>query len=353
VTPSPKLLVVGPSWVGDMVMAQALYRQLAQRSPRPEIHVLAPAWSLPLLERMPEVSRAIELPAGHGELALRKRYRLGRSLRSADYAQAIVLPRSWKSALVPYFARARRRTGYRGEWRYGLINDMRRFDPARLDQTVKRFGTLGTPVDGSAPPAIEAPRLRVQPDNLARLERSLALGSRAGSPIALLPGAEYGPAKRWPVGHFAALAERLAQSGRQVWVLGSAKETALGEQIAARKPHSIVNLCGRTSLADAVDLLSACPVAVSNDSGLLHIAAAVGCYVVALYGSSSPDFTPPLTRRKRIFHLGLECSPCHQRSCPLQHLRCLNEISVDEVLAAVDLAGTETAAPAGAGLRQT
>jgi heptosyltransferase-2 len=336
-----KLLVVGPAWVGDMVMAQSLYKRLARRNPRPEIHVLAPSWSLPLLARMPEVARAIELPIGHGELAWRIRRHIGHALRQENYGQAIVLPRSWKSALVPYFARIPRRTGYRGEWRYGLINDLRRFDRAVLDQTVKRLLALGADSDDESVSAVEAPQLRYDPKNRARLERELGL-TRAGPPVALLPGAEYGPAKRWPAAYFAKLAQRLVATGRTVWVLGSAKERALGEQIAASAPHAVVNLCGSTTLADAVDVLSAAPVAVTNDSGLLHVAAAVGCHVIALYGSSSPDFTPPLTPHRQVLYLGLDCSPCHERSCPLGHLRCLHEISVEAVERAVEQADHAT-----------
>lgn len=330
-----RVLVVGPSWVGDMVMAQALYRQLAARRPRPEIHVLAGAWSGPVLARMPEVDRTIELPAGHGELALLERFRLGRKLSAERYTQAIVLPRSLKAALVPFFARARQRTGFRGEWRFGLINDMRSFDLQHHDQTVKRFLALGTPANLADLPAAEPPRLRVDAKNLARCEAALGLAPST-TRVALLPGAEFGPAKRWPAGHYAALAARLASAGLQVLVLGSGRERSIGaEVLGPLAPPVAYNLCGLTELADVVDLLSTAAVAVSNDSGLMHVAAAVGCHVVALYGSSSPTFTPPLTSRRHIFHLGLQCSPCHQRDCPLGHLRCLSDIGVESVFTTV------------------
>lgn len=330
-------------------MAQALYKHLALQAPRPEIHVLAPAWSAPILARMPEVDRAIELPTRHRELGLRARFRLGRALRAQHYDQAIVLPRSFKAALVPFFARARRRTGFRGEWRFGLINDVRKFDARRLDQTIKRFVALGTRSGTHETPPIEMPSLRVDPTNLARCEHALGLTSRARR-IALLPGAEYGPAKRWPAAHFAALARRLAAAGHQVLVLGSAKERSLGDEVVGSlPPTAAANLCGLTDLADAVDLLSTAPVAICNDSGLMHVAAAVGCYVVALYGSSSPAFTPPLTSRNHIFYLALDCSPCHQRVCPLGHLRCLTEIGVDAVFAVTEraLAGARAAPNVG------
>lgn len=337
-TAADKVLVVGPSWVGDMVMAQALYKLIRQRSPGAEIHVVAPPWSLPVLERMPEVARGIELAVGHGELGLGRRLALGRRLRRERYGRAVVLPRSAKAALVPWLARVPRRTGFRGEWRYGLLNDVRRLD-ARLDQTVKRFVTLGQspgePPFDALPPELR-PRLRSDTQNVERL-RALH-GLRAEVPFAaLMPGAEYGPAKRWPAAHYGAVAAALARAGTNVVVLGSAKERAIGEEVAASASNARVrNLCGATALADVVDLLAAADVAISNDSGLLHVAAAAGAPVVAVYGSSSPKFTPPLTSSAAILSLELECSPCFARECPLKHLRCLNDLSPAMVLRAVE-----------------
>ena len=332
-----KVLVVGPSWVGDMVMAQALYRLLAKRRPAPDVHVLAPAWSLPLIARMPEVARGIEMPLGHGDFGLGVRRRIGLRLRAEGYSQAIVLPRSLKAALVPWFARIPRRTGFRGEWRYGLLTDVRRLDP-RLDQTVKRFTALGIDPPEQPPftlPRDLDPRLGVDAANLDRLMRAHGLSD--GAPVAaLMPGAEYGPAKRWPAASYAALAGALAGEGAHVIVLGSAKERPIGDEICAVAASPRVhNLCGVTTLADVVDLISAAAVAISNDSGLLHVAAATGTHVVAIYGSSSPAFTPPLTPAATVLYRGLDCSPCFARECPLGHLRCLREIAVSEVLDAV------------------
>jgi heptosyltransferase-2 len=338
VTPKDKVLVVGPSWVGDMVMAQALYKLLRQQNSVVEIHVVAPPWSLPVLARMPEVARGIELDVKHGELALGRRRALGRQLRAERYTRAIVLPRSAKAALVPWFARVPRRTGFRGEWRYGLLNDVRALD-ARFDQTVKRFVALGQPADARPsqplPPSLQ-PRLTSDAHNLARLRTAHQLA--AGVPlVALMPGAEYGPAKRWPAAHYGALAAELAAAGANVVVLGSAKERAIGDEVAALAANPRVrNLCGATSLADVVDLLAAAEVAVSNDSGLLHVAAAAAAPVVAIYGSSSPSFTPPLTDAAAIVYLALECSPCFARDCPLNHLRCLNDLAPATVLRAVE-----------------
>ena len=330
-----KILIVGPSWVGDMVMAQALYKLLSRRKPDAELHVLAPAWSKPILERMPEISRAIELPLGHGELGLRIRRDLGRQLSSEGYAQAIVLPRSFKSALVPYFASIPVRTGFRGEWRYGLLNDMRPFDAELLDQTVKRFVALGIDRAETALPSIDNPSLQVDGEHRTQTLGRFGLSTDVDT-VALMPGAEFGPAKRWPLKNFADLASRLARGGVTVWVLGSAKERELGDAILTSidRPGAW-NLCGETSLAEVADLLSAARVAVTNDSGLMHMAAALPTQVIVLFGSSSPRFTPPLTSTKRGFYLNLECSPCFQRDCPLGHFRCMREISVDAVFSAV------------------
>jgi heptosyltransferase-2 len=334
VSSGEKLLIVGPAWVGDMVMAQSLYRLLEQRDPRAEIHVVAPGWSLPLLARMPEVAAGIELPLGHGDLGLGVRRALGERLRGTHFNRAIVLPRSLKAALVPFFARIPIRTGYRGEWRYGLINDMRLLDPARLNQTVLRFLALGLDRDERDLPAVPEPSLtvdvRAADALLARLELP-----RDAEVAALMPGAEYGPAKRWPLAYYAELAARLAGDGMHVWVLGSAKESLLAERIQSHAGARVFNLCGRTTLTEAADLLARARVAVSNDSGLMHVAAAVGTHVVAIYGSSSPTFTPALTRRKTVLYRGLSCSPCFARECPLEHLNCLNGIGVATVLDAV------------------
>ena len=333
-----KMLVVGPSWVGDMVMAQALYKVLRQRSPTAEIHVVAPPWSLPVLERMAEVTRGIELKVGHGELALGPRRALAQRLRAERYTHAIVLPRSAKAALVPWLAGVPRRTGFRGEWRYGLLNDVRRLDE-RLDQTVKRFVALGLEPEELPPEPLPnglRPHLRMDPANLERLRVEHALAP--GAPlVALMPGAEYGPAKRWPTAHYGAVAAVLAREGADVVVLGSAKEQVLGEEVVSTAANPRVrNLCGRTSLVEAVDLLAAADVAVSNDSGLLHVAAAAGAPVVALYGSSSPAFTPPLTDAAAVVSLALQCSPCFARECPLGHLRCLNDLDPTTVLRAIE-----------------
>lgn len=330
---SEPVLVVGPSWVGDMVMAQSLFMHLRRVDPAREIDVIAPAWSLPVLARMPEVRRGIALPLAHGELGLGVRRRLGHSLRPEGYGQAIVLPRSAKAALVPWHAGIKRRTGFRGEFRYGLINDMHAFDRARLDQTVKRFVALGTS-QNTALPDLPQPSLRVDGDAQSQALQRLSL--KPSRPvIGFMPGAEFGPAKCWPLEHFASLGRRLDAAGFDVWLFGGPKDVEPANEIVSRSGVGLRSLCGETSLADAIDLLALCRAVVSNDSGLMHVAAAVGCHVIALYGSTTPAFTPPLTADKTIHDLQLECSPCFKRECPLGHLNCLRQILPGDVAASV------------------
>jgi heptosyltransferase-2 len=331
---SEPILVIGPSWVGDMVMAQSLYITLKENS-EAALDVVAPSWSLPLLSRMPQVREGIELPVTHGELGWNARRDLGRALRRKAYGRAIVVPRSFKSALVPWHARIPVRTGYRGEMRYGLLNDIRPLDEELLTRTVQRFVALGYPPGASLPPPVPHPRLSVDRDNQIRLSRSLGL--RPDRPaVALMPGAEFGPAKCWPLAHFAETARTLVGGGYQVWVLGSAKEREVGAAVIRSAGESAFNLCGKTGLEDVVDLLALARHAISNDSGLLHVAAAAGCNVIGIYGSSTPDYTPPLSDRAAVLYLNLECSPCFRRHCPLGHLRCLREIAPRQALDAVE-----------------
>jgi heptosyltransferase-2 len=331
--PDDTILIVGPAWVGDMVMAQALFLRLKQRRPNCAIDVLAPGWSLPILARMPEVRASIEMPLTHGQFGLKVRRTLGASL-AGRYRQAIVLPGSWKSALVPWFAGIPRRTGFRGEARYGLINDMRKCDERVLRTTAERFVALGLDKSADAAPLVPVPRLTVDITRASQLMAKLGLdGSRHA--IGLMPGAEYGPAKQWPPQFYADVAKDLAAAGAQCWIFGSAKEKPLGDHIRRLSGDAALNLCGTTSLVDLVDLVAQCRAVVTNDSGPMHIAAAAGVPVVALYGSSTPDHTPPLTAKKAVHYLRLECSPCFDRTCRFGHYDCLFKIEPHVVRASL------------------
>jgi lipopolysaccharide heptosyltransferase II len=334
---SPLILIVAPSWVGDMVMSQSLFRLLKGRSPEPGIQVIAPPWSRPLLERMPEVEAAIDLPLGHGRLGLSQRRQLAMRLRGRAYTQAIVLPNSWKSALVPYWARVPLRTGWRGEWRYGLLNDLRQLRPKDLPMMVQRFVALGVARGEPSPERLPVPRLEIQASQVGGALRQRSLTRHAQRPLlALCPGAEYGPAKRWPAEHFGELARVRQGEGWDVWLFGSEQDRPVCAQVNEAAGGGCVDLSGRTTLAQAVDLLSLADAVVSNDSGLMHVAAALGHPLVSLFGSSDPAHTPPLSNRAQVLSLRLPCSPCFKRECPLGHLDCLRQLPVEQVLAALD-----------------
>jgi heptosyltransferase-2 len=331
-----KILVIGPSWVGDMVMAQSLFITLKQQYPDSLIDVLAPGWSLALLERMPEVNQSISMPLGHGQFDLPGRFRLGRQLAQNQYDLAIVLPNSWKSALIPWFAGIPFRRGYVGECRWGLLNQAFRLNKRLLTMTVQRFVALGLPDSEALPPHYEVPRLSISQQQQQQIQQDFQL-DRSKPVLALCPGAEYGPAKRWPIEHFAELARLVIREGWQVWLLGSEKDQAVAQQIAQDAGEYCRNFAGETSLGQAVDLLSLANQVVSNDSGLMHVAAALGKPLVALYGSSDPGFTPPLNAEARVLNRQLACSPCFKRECPLGHTECLSGITPEQVMAALGI----------------
>lgn len=335
ITMIKKILVLTPAWVGDAVMAQPLYRRLQQRHPEVVIDVLAPAWTAAIHGRMSEIRRVIENPFAHGQLRLRDRYRLGRKLAQEGYQQAIVLPNSLKSALIPWFAGIPCRTGWVGEMRYGLLNDARKLDKTALPSMLERFLALAEPPKTTVNKPLPFPILQAKPVSATVLAR-YGLGLEK-TVVALCPGAEYGPAKRWPVAHFAAVAQQAVAAGHQVWIFGSPKDAEFGTAIRELAPlPAVVDLCGKTTLEEAIDLLACAKVAVCNDSGLMHIAAALGVPLVALYGSSSPEFTPPLTERASIMSLNLSCSPCFERVCPLKHTDCLQQLQPAQVYQQVE-----------------
>lgn len=328
-----RVLVIAPSWVGDAILSEPLIASLRAAPGEPAaIDVVAPPWCGPVYARMRGIGRIIDAPAAHGQFALRERRQLGIALRAARYTRAYVLPNTWKSALVPWFARIPVRIGYRGEARYGLLTEARNLDARAMPQLVTRYAGLAH--TDAAPPR-EPPEPVLVPDaaNLAAAMHALEL-TRA-KPIAVLcPGAEYGPAKRWPAEHFADIARRFADDGYAVWILGSPNDkTAAAALIAAlgTTGPAVRDLTGRTDLGTAIDLMSIASIVVSNDSGLMHAAAAVRAPLVALFGSSSPAYTPPLSDTARIARIDIVCSPCFERECPLGHFRCMRELSPELV----------------------
>jgi heptosyltransferase II len=326
----PRILVVAPAWVGDTVMAQPMFRLLHARHANLALDVLAPPFTLPLLSRMPEVRRGIVARFGHGELKFGERRRLAHELAHEHYDQAIVLPNSLKSALIPLLARIPLRTGFRGEMRYGLLNDLRKLDEKALPRMVQRFAALALERGAALPPTLPTPTLTVSLSNVEKIVQKQILTLER--PVAVFcPGAEYGPAKRWPAEHFGALAVKAAEQGYAVWLVGSPKDAAIGEAIVGASGGACINLCGRTSLEDAIDLIGIAALVVTNDSGLMHIAASLGRPTLALYGSSSPAFTPPLSDKAKVVKIDIACSPCFKRECPLGHFNCMRQLTPEQV----------------------
>ncbi|OCG03042.1 ADP-heptose--LPS heptosyltransferase RfaF [Gilliamella sp. wkB112] len=304
-----KTLIIGPSWVGDMMMSQSLYRTLKQLNPENKIDVMAPSWCRALLNKMPEVNQSIAMPLGHGEFSLGKRHQLGKSLRDEHYDQAIVLPNSFKSALIPFFARIPKRTGWKGEMRYVLLNDMRKLDKKALPLMVQRYVALAYPkheihTADELPQPLLWPKLEVQADEITQTLANFEIPQDTPL-IGFCPGAEFGPAKRWPDYHYAALANLLVKQHAKILIFGSANDREVGERIIAKMNHGeeCINLAGKTQLEQAINLIAACKAIVTNDSGLMHVAAALDRPLVALYGPSSPEFTPPLSNKAEVMRL--------------------------------------------------
>lgn len=324
-------LVIAPQWIGDAVMTEPLLRVLAARGER--LTVAALPWVAPVYRAMPQVAEVLELPFAHGRLDWSARRRLAASLRGR-FETAYVLPNSLKAALIPWLAGIPQRVGYHGEGRYLLLN-RRRPNPGGRPPMVAFYRALA----GDAPSADERPRLSFEPPRLQ--QATSAVGLARGGYWVFAPGAEYGPAKCWPAGHYAALARALhASHGLSIVLLGSGKEAALCDEIAQAAPGACVVLAGKTSLIDAMALIADSRGLVSNDSGLMHVAAAFGLPQVAVFGSTSPEHTPPLNPRARVLwlkdELQLACMPCFERSCRYGHYRCLTEVTPARVQAALD-----------------
>ena len=336
-SPAPfKILIVGPSWVGDMVMAQSLFIALKALRPDAIIDVLSLASTAALLKRMPEVNQTIAMPVSHGVFGLKTRLKIGRSLQVSKYNQAIVLPNSWKSALIPWFAKIPIRTGWKGEARYGLLNDLRILNKSFLPLMVQRFVSLAY----SAKQAHIAPSYPFPKMIAEQVNPNLPSLQAKQKRLILCPGAEFGSAKQWPASSYAEVAEPLLARGWQVLILGSQADietgVALVNAVSAEQQSKVHNLCGKTQLEDAIDLLATADAVVSNDSGLMHITAALQTPLIAIYGPTSPNFTPPLSNNAQLVQLEVECGPCFQRTCPEQHHKCMKEITGAMVLPLIE-----------------
>ncbi|MFM2322528.1 MAG: glycosyl transferase putative gt9A [Pseudomonadota bacterium] len=334
-----KILIISAAWIGDMVISQALFKYIKQQYAETIIDIVAPRWGHELLASMPEINEIFDLPIGHGQFQLKKRWQLGRSFRKKNYQQAIILPNSWKSAIIPLVAGIPLRTGWLGEMRFGLLNDWRTLDKKKYPMMIQRFLALGaakTIANKAIDWQLYKPYLTVNPKSLSSSLKNLPLIIKDKPLLILCPGAAFGPAKRWPAGYFAKIAHAKKTEGWQVFLLGAQSDEAIGHSIQKLTGNGCINLIGKTSLLQALNLLAKASLVISNDSGLMHLAAALHRPLIALYGSSSPEFTPPLSELAKVLYLKLSCSPCFERHCPLVHFNCLKQLKPNLVLATIN-----------------
>jgi heptosyltransferase II len=326
-----RALVIAPNWIGDALMAQPLFILLKKQYPRLVIDVVAPPWVAPVIECMPEINHVHAAQLRHGRVQLWQRWRLASTLRKR-YDAAYILPNSFKSALLPWFSSIRQRIGYQGEHRYGLLN-VRHANPSKRCRPPMRrhYAALAFAPSASLPDDLPVPRLKISQNEAAQVLKRFQIEVHVPR-VVFCPGAEFGEAKRWPAGHFARLAQLIISAFPETHIvlLGTAKDQSIGDHMTVQR-SKVHNLCGKTALNDACALISQASVVVSNDSGLMHVAAALDRPLIALYGSSDPRHTPPLSDRAQIQWLHLACSPCFARTCPLGHLNCLQTLHPEQV----------------------
>ena len=336
-----RILIIAPNWIGDAVMSQPLLATLKTIYPHCQIDVLASPWVAPIYRACAEVNQVIEAKLEHKQLQWGLRKLLAKQVEANQYQACFVLPNSLKSALIPWLANIPVRIGYRGEMRFGLINAALD-NPSKINRPpmANHYLALSNALEhlqetNASTPA--NPKLNVS--TVAKQSVSTKLEEACinqKSIYILCPGAEYGATKRWPTEHFANLADQLISNepDAHVILLGSKGDHALAVSIQAQaqKSTQIHNWCGNTSLDEAIALIGMSKVLISNDSGLMHIGAALKVSQVAIFGSSDPHHTPPLSDKAKVIWLNLPCSPCHKRECPLGHLKCLKDISPETVL---------------------
>ena len=338
------ILIIAPNWIGDAVMTQPLLAALKSQYPASTIDVLASTWVAPIYRACSEVNHVIEANFQHKQLQWSLRKQLANDLRLRGYQACFILPNSLKSALIPWMANIPFRIGYRGELRFGLIN-IALNNPSKINRPpmVEHYLALSQLLSDEETLAAKTltPKLNVSSSAKQSIDKKLSDANiDSKSVFVFCPGAEYGPTKRWPASHFAELATHLAQElpNANIILLGSKSDHELAEAILQQSQDSVKihNWCGNTSLDEAIALIGVAKAVVSNDSGLMHIAAALKTPQIAIFGSSDPAHTPPLSENAKVIWLNLPCSPCHKKECPLGHLKCLNDILPQQVLATLN-----------------
>ena len=338
------ILIIAPNWIGDAVSTQPLLANLKVLYPNSKIDILASNWVAPVYRACSEVHEVIEAKFEHKKLQWNLRKQLAKVIEAKNYQACFVLPNSFKSALIPWLANIPFRIGYRGELRFGLIN-LALDNPSKVNRPpmMEHYLALSQLLKDDESISLDrlAPKLNVSGAAKQQVEQKLqGANINSDSIYAICPGAEYGPSKRWPTEYFAVLAQQLIKqnSNNQIILLGSKSDHSLAQEITSKgqQASNVHNWCGNTSLDEAIALIGMSKAVVSNDSGLMHIAAALQIPQVAIFGSSDPAHTPPLSDRAKIIWLNMSCSPCHKRVCPLGHLRCLKDILPEQVLATLN-----------------
>lgn len=333
------VLIVPYMWIGDFVRCHTVVRLLRERWPVRPVDMLATTLCAPLTRYMPGVRRAVVVDLPRKRLALRQHRMLAERLK--EYGTALIMPKTWKSALAPFLAGIPERIGLVGEARFVLLNDLR-FGGGKLPRMIDECASLALPAGAEVPAQWLAPQLKVPTAEIAAWRQSRGLADQSRPAVALAPGA-VGPAKRWPAASYAALCRRLLAEGFAVWVLGGPAEKSLAQQIiGGTQALDLTN----PDLHEAILSLAAASAAVSNDSGLLHVAAALGTPTVGVFGPTSPWHWAPLNPLAATIQARsqLPCRPCHKPLCRLGHHRCMTETAPSEVFLAATRAVAAVAA---------
>ena len=319
-----RLLAVTPNWLGDMVMSASLLQALKAQLPDVHITALGPAFASPLLQRLDAVDEVIESPFSHGGLQWSQRKAFAKTLPSFD--AAVVLPNSFKSALIPWMAGIPKRVGWRGEMRYGVLTHQQKLDKAAYPRMVDRYTALAEHFGVS----------------LSALNPTMTPQTQTDLPptVAIAPGAAFGSAKRWPADRYAQVALRALAAGYEVALVGGPSEADDCAAIKNAQPQAyqskIHNHAGQLSLGQSIDLIAACQSAIANDSGMMHIAGALGVPLVGVFGPTSPEHTPPLSEQAEVVWSRPSCAPCFKRTCPLKHHECMQSLQPETVVQAMN-----------------
>lgn len=335
-----KILIIAPSWLGDTIMSHSLLQLLAAKDN--VLHVMATSWVQDILYRMPEVNCVIPSPFEHGVFDWYLRKKVAQRLKQENYKQVILLTNSWKSALVPYLANIPLRTGWLGEYRWLLLNDIKYFSSQKLKLMVQRFNLLAYASNTSVLDiALPEPKLNIDFKLQQNLLNKFSLTKKPQQKIvAIAVGAAYGPSKRWPLIYYINIISYLLERDFQVYLFGTKTElnahNIMQQHFTCHgKVYNLHNFINKLNLLETVDLLGMADLFIGNDSGLLHLAAALNIAVIGIYGSTSSKFAPPLTKKSKIFDLEFDCKPCRQRECPLNNLQCLHNITPLTVITAI------------------